>query len=35
MIGRYDSRLARIDGRWAFTAHRVKHNLPIVIPANK
>jgi hypothetical protein len=35
MIGRYDSRLARIDGRWAFTVHRVKHNLPIVIPANK
>ena len=27
MMGRYESELRRIDGRWLFTIHRVKHNL--------
>ena len=35
MIGRYDSRLRRIDGRWLFTTHRVKHSLPIARPSQK
>jgi hypothetical protein len=35
MIGRYDSRLRRIDGRWVFTTHRVKHSLPIARPTKK
>jgi hypothetical protein len=35
MIGHYDSRLRRIDGRWVFTVHRVKHSLPIALPSKK
>jgi hypothetical protein len=35
MIGRYDSRLRRVDGRWVFTTHRVKHSLPIALPSKK
>jgi hypothetical protein len=35
MIGRYDSHLRRIDGRWVFTTHRVKHSLPIARPSQK
>ena len=27
MMGRYESDLRKIDGRWLFTIHRVKHNL--------
>jgi hypothetical protein len=29
MVGRYESRLCRIEGRWLFTVHRVKHSLPL------
>jgi SnoaL-like domain len=35
MIGRYDSRLRRTDGRWVFTTHRVKHSLPIALLSKK
>jgi hypothetical protein len=36
MIGRYESRLRRIEGRWLFTVHRVKHNLPLTaLPARR
>ena len=35
MIGRYDSRLRRIDGRWVLTTHSVKHNLPIALASEK
>jgi hypothetical protein len=31
MVGRYDSRLQRVEGRWVFKVHRVKHNLPIAL----
>jgi hypothetical protein len=33
MVGRYDSQLQRVHGRWVFTTHRVKHNLPLAIQA--
>jgi hypothetical protein len=32
MIGHYDSRLRKSDGRWLFTSHHVKHSLPMVRP---
>lgn len=35
MIGHYDSRLRRVEGRWVFTAHRVKHSLPIALQPRK
>jgi hypothetical protein len=36
MMGRYESRLRRIEQRWLFTVHRVKHNLPLTtLPARR
>jgi hypothetical protein len=35
MVGRYDSRLRKVDGRWVFTVHKVKHNLPLALPPEK
>jgi ketosteroid isomerase-like protein len=29
MVGRYESQLRKAGGRWQFTVHRVKHNLPM------
>jgi hypothetical protein len=29
MMGRYESDLRKVDGRWLFTVHRVKHNLAL------
>ena len=33
MIGFYDSRLRKIDGRWLFTRQQVKHSMPMTLPS--
>ncbi|MFE7750472.1 nuclear transport factor 2 family protein [Streptomyces sp. NPDC057428] len=35
MAGHYASVLRKIDGRWALTSHRVRHNLPMAVPPAK
>ena len=32
MIGHYQSRLRKREGRWRFTSHKVKHSLPLASP---
>ena len=32
MIGHYESRLRKADGRWLLTRHQVKHSLPMAVP---
>jgi hypothetical protein len=33
MIGYYQSQLRKVDGRWLFARHEVKHSLPMVRPS--
>lgn len=32
MIGYYQSDLRKVDGRWLFTRHHVKHSVPMTLP---
>jgi hypothetical protein len=32
MVGFYDSRLSRVDGKWLFARHDIKHSLPMAFP---
>lgn len=31
MIGFYDSHFARVEGKWLFTRHQIKHSLPMAL----
>lgn len=32
MVGNYDSQLRKVEGRWVFAHHQVKHSLPMAVP---